>query len=325
MSFFQATEKDLRSTLPPSSLQSMPSPVSPLRNALQTLWSLTKDDIPTFLLPDTLFGLLSALAGPILTTQPTSSPFRILQRLPLPLTFTFLNLLVFDLANQRLSAAEDTLNKPWRPIPSGRLTPLQMRRWLLAAAPVLLAVTYALDAWRETALLLVLTWLYNDLGGGDENFVVRNLLLGAAFALYHIGALRVACGEGYEISAYGMGWIAQISGVIFSTMQVQDLKDQAGDHARGRRTAPLVLGERVARWTVAGPVVGWSVLCPLYLGVRWAVFALPVSLGVVIAVRVTKLKEVRDDKVTWFFWAGWLSCLYSLPLMRYCEGLSGVF
>ncbi len=97
-------------------------------------------------------------------------PLKVIARAPLVVLYNWGNLLIFDLANQRTpeSAEEDRINKPHRPLPTGRMTPLQARRLLLASLPVVLTINYFLGPWIETALLFTLTWMYNDLGGGDE-------------------------------------------------------------------------------------------------------------------------------------------------------------
>ena len=244
---------------------------------------------------------------------------RLIWRIPSIIAHPWLNVLVFQLANQRLSEKEDALNKPWRPIPSGRLTSDQVRHLLMLAIPTVLICTYLLGAWQETALLFVLTWLYNDLGGGDENFVIRNLVIATAFGLYNCSTFQIACGTDCEISPDGWRWTTIISGVIFCTMQVQDLHDQAGDRVRARRTAPLAIGDYITRWTVALPILGFSILCPLYVGLPKVALTLPLSLGLLITVRLFMLREPKHDKRTWLIWAGWLITLYFLPLMKSLE------
>ena len=90
--------------------------------------------------------------------------------------------------------------------------------------------------------------MYNDLGCAEEHFASRNLVIAAAYTLYGNGALRIACGyKGATVIWRAYAWEAIIAGVIFTTMQVQDLKDQEGDRTRDRRTAPLVLGDSWSR------------------------------------------------------------------------------
>ena len=71
-------------------------------------------------------------------------------------------------------------------------------------------------------------------------------------------AAGIASGRPVFVTKVGWQWLVIISCVISTTMHVQDLKDEAGDRARARRSAPIVLGDAVARWTIAIPVLFWS-------------------------------------------------------------------
>lgn len=283
-----------------------------------TFWLFTESDFATFVIPDTVFGIFGALAGPLLTMNESPDLLVILSRTPQVLLYNWANLLIFDLANQRLPEAvvEDSCNKPWRPLPSGRITIPQTRRLLLASLPVVLAINWSLGAWEETALLFALTWMYNDLNGGEEDFIVRNLIIGLAFGLYNGGALKIACGIDQSISTPGYHWVVLISCVIITTMHVQDLKDQAGDKARGRRSAPLVLGDTAARWTIAVPIVVWSVACPLFLSVGPLGYLITCGAGSLIVGRIFMLRSVEADRKTWKLWTAWTALLYLLPLIK---------
>lgn len=105
--------------------------------------------------------------------------------------------------------------------------------------------------------------MYNDLKGGDE--LIRDGIIAVAYGLYNIASLKIAC-KGIEPSEQGYRWAIVISGVILTTMQIQDLKDVAGDRTRGRQTIPLAFGEWWSRWSIAGFVAGWSVVCVWLLG-----------------------------------------------------------
>jgi len=265
--------------------------------------------------PDTVFGILGALAGPVLTTTPTFSYTAIFRRLPLVVLYTWSNLIIFNLANQRNGCVEDALNKPGRLIPSGRMTPSTMRKLLLAVIPFTLAISWILNVWQQTSLLIALTWMYNDLGGGDD-VIMRATIIAGAFFLYNIGALQIACGDYSTMNSTGYVWTALISGVILTTMHVQDIDDQEGDKAAGRLTAPLWMGDTIARWTVAIPVVAWSALCPAHIGVGVEGYLAPCALGLYIAGRTLLLRNRQADGRTWEIWAGWLICLYTLPLLK---------
>lgn len=99
-------------------------------------------------------------------------------------------------------------------------------------------------------------------------------------------------------------------------MQVQDLKDQEGDQARGRKTIPLALGDKTARWTIAVPVLIWSVTCPTFWSLEAFSFATSLALGIVVAFRIILKQGVAADRFTWKLWCLWLTCLYLLPVFK---------
>jgi 4-hydroxybenzoate polyprenyltransferase len=272
----------------------------------------------TFAVPTILFALFGALSGSLLNTGNPPSLLKILTRIPSILFLVWSNLLVFNVANQRLPDAilEDALNKPSRPLPSGHITASQSRRLLLIALPIVLALSFYLGPWQETLLLFSINWMYNDLKGCDEDFILRNLLIAIGYGLYNSAALRIACGIDSSITSIGFWWIILVSCVIFTTEHICDMKDQAGDKARGRRTAPLVIGDGVARWTIAVPVMAWSLTCPFFFGLGCWGYLVPVSFGLVVALRTLLLRSLDEDAVTWKIWALWTVMLFSLPLVK---------
>ncbi|KAK3902805.1 hypothetical protein C8A05DRAFT_33460 [Staphylotrichum tortipilum] len=192
-----------RSTPLSSSSVANPNPLHKFLFHLQTLWLFTHSDLKTIILPSTLFGLTNAAAAPqyglnpplpspptTTTTQPPlPSP---LTRTPLVLLWVYLNLLPFTISNQlpAPSIREDALNKPWRPLPAGRLTPRTAQLLILTLYPLaLLSSTLLLGAPRQAAALLVLGGWYNSLGGGETNPLVRNGINAAGeldWAVVHI-------------------------------------------------------------------------------------------------------------------------------------------
>lgn len=290
--------------------------------ALRIAWLLTKNDVPTFVFPNTMFGMTASLSGPVMMDNTTTTPLQLLHRLPWVILFSWTNLFIFNLSNQRLPASvqEDKLNKPWRPIPSGQMTSTQARRIMLLTIPVVLAFNhYVLHVGVECALLFVLNWLYNDLEGGDDHWASRNIILAAAFWLYNVGTSRVAATDlgspATSLSAAGTVWTSVISLVILTTMQVQDIKDQDGDRLKGRKSVPIVLGDSFTRWTVAIPVIFWSLFCPYYWSM--GIFGwMTVSFGLLVAWRCLSLREKSSDEKTWKLWAFWTIFLSSAPFVH---------
>lgn len=108
--------------------------------------------------------------------------------------------------------------------------------------------------------------------------------------------------------------------MITTTIHAQDLYDQEGDAARGRKTAPLELGDAVARWSISVAVAFWSLTMPAYTGMlisdHWLAYPVPLLLGAVTIIRMFTLRGVQDDRKTSKAWAVWSICLYALPLVR---------
>ncbi|TEA18965.1 hypothetical protein C8034_v010585 [Colletotrichum sidae] len=316
------------------------SPCRVLRTALRIprlVWDFTESNFSTFVVPNTAFGVLGALTGAPLTTttsaDATVSPLTVLLlNMPLAVAFNWYSVLVFDLANQRgpESVEEDLANKPWRPIPSGKVTAEQTRRAMLVVVPLVLGFNYLLGVWREGVFILVLTWLYNDLRGGDT--LARDAIIAAAYYLFNTASLKIAVADtGARVSRDGHVWAGVISAVILTTMQVQDLKDQAGDRGRGRSTIPLYFGDGFSRVSLAVLVPFWSCVC-LYLW-RISIWSSatpsgslfsplgPVLMtlavlgsGAMVAAGVLRKRTPESDGRAWRLWCLWTVCLYALPL-----------
>ena len=169
----------------------------------------------------------------------------------------------------------------------------------------------------EAIIMMILTWMYNDLGCGDENYLLRNVINAGGLVCYSSGATVIAAGfQEHSLNNKGVKWLAIIWGVVFSTVQTQDLPDMEGDLAHKRRTLPLVLGEEVARLSVAVSVAIWSVVCPAFWDLGYLGYALPLLVGAGFMYRVLLLRGVSADKKTWRVWCIWTSTLWLLPLLK---------
>ncbi|CAI6336780.1 unnamed protein product [Periconia digitata] len=288
-----------------------------------TLFLFTASDIAAVLLPQSFFAISFALS-PTLNGGIHISPYTIFSRLPAAMFWVWLHLLVLDLSNQRRpdSVAEDKLNKPWRPIPSGRLQPHHARQLLIFSIPFLYVLSsQALGGEPETVALFVLNWIYNDLDAA-EHMILRNILNALGITFIGAGATAVLTGEsvGSE-NVRGREWLFACAGVLATTIQAQDLYDQEGDGKRGRKTMPLVLGDVTARFVTAGPVLIWSVLVPGYWRITglmgWLTTLLP---GLVLAGRMLKYRNIESDRKTFKLWACWTIGLYAVPIIKATEG-----
>jgi 4-hydroxybenzoate polyprenyltransferase len=224
-----------------------------------TLLLFTYDQFFDTIIPGTIFGLLATLSGPSLALPPPSF-LSILTRTPLISTWLWLIILQFCLQNQCSTGSpeEDALNKPWRPIPSQRIS-LGNAKKLLRATHVVAGLTswylgtiYPFVAWTALSIL------YNDLGGSDRSGLVRNIFCGGFFTCSFGGALMIALGP-VDMSKDAIQWTLLVCCcILLTTIQTQEFRDEFGDRARGRRTLVTELGRTRALWTVYGTVGFWS-------------------------------------------------------------------
>ncbi|TGO08750.1 hypothetical protein BTUL_0193g00020 [Botrytis tulipae] len=291
-----------------------------LAKIVRYFWRFTSSDVVTFVVPNTVFGICCALAGPPLVSGDHISVREVLWRIPAVVLFNWSNLLIFVLANQRLweSVTEDQLNKPWRPIPQGLVTRTEVRLALQLLIPAILAINHCfLYVGAETACILTGTWVYNDLKASDDGWIQRNFIAALAFWVYNRSSLKVAIGGGGSsdavITPVGQLWVLVISGVIMTTMHVQDLKDILGDKSRGRETAPILLGERITRWTLAIPIFLWSPICALFWG-EWIASIPAILIGFYVSYRCILRSGKDEDKWTWQVWCCWTALLSLMPL-----------
>ena len=268
-------------------------------------------------MPSVAFGILSALSGPVLDVE-TGDAFHILDRSWIFLIWGWINLLLLCLNNQRQPDAirEDSLNKSWRPLPSQRMAAHQAYRLMLATFPVIYIISWHLDCTLQTLTLTLLNFSYNDWGGADHP-VARNLINACGFICYASAALDIVAGSPRTfMQPTTLHWLAIIAAVVFSTIHIQDLRDQAGDRLRGRPTIPLLVGDALGRWTIVIPIAFWSLACPRYWQLGWSGYVLLVAIGVAIVGRTLWKRGVEDDRRTFKLWSAWLVAVYTLPLMK---------
>ena len=282
---------------------------------LHTLLLFTASDLKTIVIPSAVFGILGSLAQ--LTQEPLTSAPAVVQRAPLVLLWAWLNVLPFNIANQRQPSAieEDSFNKPWRPLPSGRLTPKQAGALMLVGYLVAITFSIYFKGEKSCLALILLGWWYNNQNGA-ETCLVRNFINAAGYLSFVYGAFEVAMNSEARLSEKACLWFVLIGGIIFSTVQIQDIPDQEGDGARGRRTLPLVIGDMPTRWTVIVLVPIWSLLASAFWQLGPSGYVVPVTLSGLIAQRILFKRTVEADKTSFKIWNVWIVAIYALPFCR---------
>lgn len=285
---------------------------------LRSIWLFTFSDLKTIVGPKTVFGVMNALSAPTFGIGTALEPTWLLRRAVLVALWIWINLLPFAIDNQRQpeAIAEDSLNKPWRPMPSKRLTQRQARQIMFTLYPLAGVTSLYTGGFRQSITLMVLGCWYNDYGGADTSCIIRNFINACGFVCYSSGAMEVALGYTLPWHAPLVRWFFIIGAVVFSTVQTQDLYDQAGDKLRGRKTVPLVAGDETARWITVIPIIVWSIFCPSYWNPHWGFGVAFTLLGYLIVLRCLTKRSVSDDKKTFRLWNLWMAFMYSLPLLK---------
>ena len=112
--------------------------------------------------------------------------------------WVWINLLLFNVSNQSQPGAvlEDTENKPWRPIPAGRLSAKHARKYIGILHVVTIGISLMLGGVHPCLALHLLTFWYNDLGSG-ETWALRNFINAGGYLCFITGAMQVAIGSQY--------------------------------------------------------------------------------------------------------------------------------
>ncbi|KAH7236892.1 UbiA prenyltransferase family-domain-containing protein [Fusarium redolens] len=280
-----------------------------------TLCLFTKSDMPTSTSINTTFAIAGILAGPGTISNADIEWTDMGKGILVALYFTWHLTLCFNLGNQRQpqSVIEDGVNKPWRPIPAGRISPELTHKWQLVSIASLLVLCYTtLGAWQETAFYLFCTWLYNERAWGDKSWWQRALMNACGITTNRVATLRVAVTaiqanshENFEFTNKGLGWFLMCASLVFTTIQVQDLRDQEGDKLIDRQTFPLILGDAPTRWITAVAVMIWSLLCPLYWGLGVVGCAVPIATGAIVSAHMLICRSRERDQTSFRLVAAW--------------------
>lgn len=285
-------------------------------NVVYSIWLFTFSDMKTILLPTSAFGFLYSYYEPFFNSPTQSTSPSTIQRAITSLFWVWINLLPFNISNQiqPLAVEEDKINKPWRPMPSRRLTCQEAKTLMLSFYSIAAASSILLGGVRQCALLMFLGYWYNNLQGAG-GLISRNFINACGFLSFTTGATEVARGAFLQPNRSSLLWISVVAAVVSTTVQTQDMPDQAGDAIHGRRTLPLVAGDGNARWITAIFMLAWSVYCPWFWNSTVLIRVIFLLHGASIAIRLLTKRNVSDDKRTFRIWNLWMLFLYGIPYL----------
>jgi 4-hydroxybenzoate polyprenyltransferase len=232
--------------------------------------------------------------------------------------WAWLHVLQFNLANQLHNPEEDIRNKPWRPLPSGRITLANVfiLKYMTTAICLLLSYSYSLYVLVSSASLTVLIRLYHEMHG-DQHWLWKNLMNSAGYTCFATGSTLVAgisslffsvptnrifstehndlASDRCQLDLPGAFSVSVIAAILATTIQAQDFQDVIGDKAVGRNTLPIAF-PNFSRYTVLVTLVMWS----LYLTTMWEITT-PAGvgftfLGIVVGIRYYFWRSTTDDE-----------------------------
>ncbi|KAI0379513.1 UbiA prenyltransferase family-domain-containing protein [Hypomontagnella monticulosa] len=284
----------------------------------KTLFLFTKSDFKTVILPQSVFALVMALSGAGSILAPGKGPQEIVMRIPYMLFWLWLHLLVENIANQRMAEGilEDKENKPWRPIPAGRITPSEAESLLRTIVPLAVGTGLLFGSFVPSVALMTFIWMYNDLNGSSTGPVLRNIITTAGLSCFGWGAVATLLSG--EITPGGehllRNWMLIMALMMITTVQAQDFPDTAGDIARGRKTIPLLYGFNFARRSLAALAIVWSIVCPAFWDVVPLAWLAPVGIGGAMAGLTLLRWDQSSNERVWQLWCLWQTAIYLLPL-----------
>ncbi|KAH7097285.1 UbiA prenyltransferase family-domain-containing protein [Auriculariales sp. MPI-PUGE-AT-0066] len=289
----------------------------------RTLILFTCRDFKSVVLPSTVFAIACIVARDDMISSPaSSSAIAIGLRLPAMLIWSWLNILVLTVSNQSLpsSIIEDQLNRPWRPIPAGRISPQEARYLLIAAVLATLFISHLLGLGivAISVALFFLSWAYNETYFGNESILGRSFLTATGAMCYNWGAVVILADvSATQLSHRGFMWLFIAWCIVITTFHATDIPDMEGDAARGRRTVPLVFGDTIGRTSVSLSMAFWTAFCPVIAGTPGLriMKLLPASLALLTGTLFHMQRGHKTDKRAWTLCCLWITAMNLTPLL----------
>ncbi|KAI0543530.1 UbiA prenyltransferase family-domain-containing protein [Xylaria curta] len=289
---------------------------------IYSVWLFTRSDLKTIVIPATLSGVFNTIFLFLnVENQFEVRWTQVPRQAIVALFWVWINLLPFNIDNQRRAEAivEDMLNKPWRTMPSGRMTAMEAKILMFCLYVTALYISMRIGGTKQCLTLMLLGFMYNELRLADRNWFSRNVINALGFYCFTSGALDVSLLSSAQVIPAAriqvFLWLIVSGAVVLTTVQMQDMADQAGDDMRHRKTMPLSLGDSTTRWVTAVLVLIWSVLCPRFWSLGIGLSLSFGAFGSLISYRTLSFRSVLADERTFLLWNIWIAMVYSFPLL----------
>lgn len=230
-----------------------------------------------------------------------------------PLVFTWIGLaaLGFSLANQRLSSSidEDKLNKPWRPVPSGRISPAATGtlRWFVCSVGFVFSL--CVGGCNEFVVQMIASFSYNDLGASQGLWIIRDIHNAIGLVSWLVGCISIAGGTEIQYTSCKVLSAGVLFLVVATTIAIQDFRDVDGDRAAGRRTLPILVGDDIARLITSGLILAWTYGVGINHGKVTISVVTLATVGTGLAAWLVMKRTRMADKVALQGWYVWFAAL----------------
>ncbi|KAJ8074208.1 hypothetical protein PM082_012500 [Marasmius tenuissimus] len=267
-------------------------------------FAFTMSDMKTIIIPVMCYGLMSA---------PSMPGLHVVIHL---LVWIWLYLLQFCAANQMYSPDEDGMNKPYRPIPSGLMTTKSTYKLRWALVPICLWLSWKNGVLIPGIVLTLAFMAYNE-GGLDSQWYSKNFLNAVGIVSWDVGASIIAAGAGQPDLNDISFWIVPLFsvGLIWTTIHVQDFRDEVGDRLQGRTTFPTLLPEG-SRYITFIVINSWTAALGCFWNLSMPGYCLFLTFGCYLSLRIFFQRSEDEDKVTLRVYMIWLTIARTLPYLQ---------
>ncbi|KAJ7229414.1 UbiA prenyltransferase family [Mycena haematopus] len=223
-----------------------------------------------------------------------------------------LHLLTFEIKNQITGLEEDRLSKPNRPIVAGRLSVDAAQKLYLLAAALSLVWSMCNGVLLCSAVYMLAIYCYNE-GGMSRHWFLKSFLGSIGYVCYCWGTTMIF-DHGNPLSNISIAAIIT-SGLLHTTTgHAQDFRDRPGDAAIGRKTLPLILPPRIARWSLALLMAVWTALLIYFWAPPRAASLLLSLLCLTSGVKFIRNHSVEADRDSYWYYNMWLITAHLLPV-----------
>ncbi|KAI0419311.1 UbiA prenyltransferase family-domain-containing protein [Xylaria grammica] len=284
---------------------------------LHTIYLFNCNDVDIIIM-GLCFAALNASVAPDISMGPRVALGDILKSTPKSVLWSWSNLFLFQLQNQRQpnAIAEDQVNKAWRPIASGRITPDQATLLMHLMYPTVMITAWAVGGLGPCIVQTAFSLWYNEYGGGANPFL-KNIHTAIGLTVLMCGPLEITT---QQASVFGEGrivvWLLIIVAALSTTAHAQDFRDMEGDKAAGRSTIPLLIGDFMARMMVASGVLIWTLAACYFWDASWK-HGIPACIsGALMIGNLFRDRTREGDVLSYRLYPLWMVGLFSLPCLK---------